>query len=534
MNGSISRDGRFVAFQSGATNLVANDANGLNDVFVRDRTLGTTTLVSVSTGGAQGMGASLSPSISGDGRRVAFLSSAPNLVAGDTNGIDDVFVRDLIAGTTVRVNVDSFGVQANGQTLRPKLSYDGVRVVFASDATNLVVGDTNGRRDVFLHDLSTGVTERVSLGPGGVQANNYCETPSISGDGRYVAYASSATNLVAPPDLNGVLDVYVYEVLTQNTALVTLGVGGAPSNGSSFEPVLDFDGSHVAYFSVASNLVASDVNAKSDVFVSTAGGGATILVSVAPSGVQGDQPSSSCAISDDGQIVVFDSYATNFTPGDTNGNRDVFVRDLGASTTICASLTLSGVPGSGIATGPAISGDGRDVLFHSSAGGFVAGDTHNSTDVFVVDIDGASQPSAYCTAGVTSSGCQPQITSSGAPIVGATSGFDLRVDAVEGAKIGLFFYGVNGRAATPWGTGSSFLCVKSPSQRTPTQGSGGFAGTCGGVYVLDWSAFVFANPTSLGAPFAAGDTVDAQAWFRDPPAPKSTNLSNALEFVVSP
>jgi hypothetical protein len=140
----------------------------------------------------------------------------------------------------------------------------------------------------------------------------------------------------------------------------------------------------------------------------------------------------------------------------------------------------------------------------------------------------------YCTAGTSTNGCVPSISSTGAPSAAATSGFTIRVTGVEGAKIGLLFYGVSGRAISTWGASSSFLCVKAPTQRMAAIDSGGTAGQCNGVLSTDWLAYLASTPSALGEPFAAGATVDAQAWYRDPPSPKTTNLSNALEFVTVP
>jgi hypothetical protein len=143
-------------------------------------------------------------------------------------------------------------------------------------------------------------------------------------------------------------------------------------------------------------------------------------------------------------------------------------------------------------------------------------------------------PASYCTAGTTSHGCAAHLSGTGTPSGSLGSGFVLDVSPVEGQKQGLIFYGVSGRSAVPWGASTSFLCVKAPTQRTPVQVSGGTAGACDGALSLDWNAYVAANPGALGAPFGPGQTVQAQGWFRDPPSPKTTMLSDALEFVTCP
>jgi hypothetical protein len=147
---------------------------------------------------------------------------------------------------------------------------------------------------------------------------------------------------------------------------------------------------------------------------------------------------------------------------------------------------------------------------------------------------GSSAVTSYCTSGTTTNGCNAQIQGTGTASASATSGFTLAVTGMEGGSQGLIFYGVSGRAAAPWGTSSSFVCVKSPTQRTGAQSGGGTSGACDGAMSLDWNAFVATHPGALGAPFSSGQLVQAQGWFRDPPSPKSTMLSNAIEFVVSP
>src|SRR5438552_4844963 len=226
LRSAISAAGRFVAFDSAATDLVAADTNGVSDVFVHDRQTGATERVSVACGGAQGDGSSgligfaFPPALSADGRFIAFISSATSLVAGDTNGATDVFVHDRQTGTTERVSVASGGTQSNGASLGSALSADGRLVAFQSDATNLVVGDTNGTTDVFVRGRQTGTTARVSVASDGTQANDVSGYPALSADGRFVAFHSKATNLVAG-DANGANDVFVHDLPASTTTART-------------------------------------------------------------------------------------------------------------------------------------------------------------------------------------------------------------------------------------------------------------------------------------------------------------------------
>jgi Tol biopolymer transport system component len=263
-NPAISADGSLVAFESAATNLVAGDTNDSSDIFVSDGS--TVRRVSVGPAGAQANGSSHLPAISGDGRYVAFLSDAANLVPGDGNDLPDVFVRDLRYGITHRLSVATDGRQADGASFDVALSADGRYVAFDSAATNLVAGDTNERTDVFVRDLRYGTTYRVSLGAGGGQGDGYSAGPSLSADGRYLAFTSAATNLV-PGDTNFRSDVFVRDLRYGLTYRVSLAADGSEANGYSTAAAISADGRYVGFTSAAGNLVASDTNGVEDGFV---------------------------------------------------------------------------------------------------------------------------------------------------------------------------------------------------------------------------------------------------------------------------
>lgn len=257
---SISANGRYVAFSSDATNLVAGDTNNLSDIFVHDMQTGITTLVSVDSNGVQGNGDVYSSSISGDGRYVAFMSYSTNLVLGGTSG-PNIFVQDMLAGTTTLVSVDSNGNQANEGTPDAVISDNGRYVTFSTYASNLVPGDTNGLGDVFVHDMQTGITTRVSVDSNGSEGNGGSWDSFISADGRYVVFDSGANNLV-PDDNNGTVDIFVHDMQIGITSLVSTG-----SNDLSYYPSISADGRYVAFESFASNLVSDDSNGKEDVFI---------------------------------------------------------------------------------------------------------------------------------------------------------------------------------------------------------------------------------------------------------------------------
>jgi Tol biopolymer transport system component len=382
---SLSGDGRLVAFYTRASNLVPHDTNNAYDVFVRDRKSRTTSRVSVSSSGGQGNGDSVGISLSRNGRFVAFYSFASNLVGGDTNRVDDAFVRDLKTERTIRVSVSSRGAQANGPSFPTALSNDGRFVVFESDATNLVPGDSNLKRDVFVRDMKKHTTTRVSVSSSGAEGDDTSRGGSISGNGRLVAFHSDAQTLVRG-DGNGVRDVFVRDLMTHVTSRISLSTAGVAGNLDSKDPSISANGRYVTFVSSASNLVAHDANNTDDIFIRDLKARTTKLVSVSSSGVQGNGVSFffDPAISADGRYVVFSSDATNLVAGgDTNGFPDDYIRDIVKHTTQRVSVSSTGAPGNGGSEDPAISADGRWVSFPSNSSNFAASDTNAKYDIYV-------------------------------------------------------------------------------------------------------------------------------------------------------
>lgn len=391
---AMSADGRYVAFWSYASNLVPGDANSFSDVFVKDTVTGAITLISTDASGGQGNNDSGFPSMSADGRYIAFYSFTTNLVPGDTNGRDDVFLKDTVSGAIALVSTDSTGGQGNSSSFDPLISADGRYVAFSSWASNLVPGDSNGSADVFLKDTVTGSTTRASTGSAGVQSNNGSGYPSISADGRYVAFQSGATNLVAG-DTNAKEDIFVKDTLAGATTCISTDSAGLQSNGHNFSPAISADGRYVAFYSRATNLVTGDTNAREDVFVKDTVTGAITRVSTDSAGVQGNSYSWYPSISGDGRYVTFHSEASNLVPGDTNGFSDVFVKDTVTGAIALVSTDVSGGQGNDKSEYPVISTDGSYVAFHSYASNLIPGDTNGSPDVFIVATSactGGTQP----------------------------------------------------------------------------------------------------------------------------------------------
>jgi cysteine-rich repeat protein len=425
---TISADGRYVAFVSDATNLRPGETSLQDDVFVHDRVSGTTERVSVDSSGTPSNGFSISPAISGDGRYVAFISDASNLVRGDTNicgfcvesqarcrtdrdcrpgdfctsntpgACPDVFVHDRVTGMTERVSVDSSGAEANDRPFVPAISADGRCVAFTSYASNLAPGDTNSTADIFVHDLATGTTERVSVSSSGRQGNDASFNAGISADGRYISFESFASNLVAG-DTNRSDDVFVHDRLTGVTERVTVDSNGNQANGQfavdiigelELKPKISADGRYVAFTSTADNLVSGDTNGFADIFVHDRMTGNTERVSVSSTGAQGDSSSgfSGLDISGDGRYVAFESSA-RLIPFDTRPLQgfDIFVHDRLTGSTKDVSVDNSGglISASSNAD-PAISANGCYVAFGSDDH-LVPEDTNNVRDVYVRGVD---------------------------------------------------------------------------------------------------------------------------------------------------
>ena len=324
---SISADGRFVAFESRSDQLVPGDDNGSFDVFVRDLADGSIRRVSVAEDGAQATSSSIFPAISADGRRVAFVSDAANLVPGDDNGMADVFVKDLPSGRIWRVSVNAAGEgSANGSNRAPAISADGRYVAFYTIDHRLLAGDTNAAYDVFVADVEAGTLQRASVTADGAQAEQDCVSPALSADGKLVAFHSEAANLV-PGDVNGYADVFVKDLRSGAVVIASRRKDGRGARGGdSAEAALSADGRFVAFESRAGNLVRDTANGKPAVFLKDLQTGAIHRVSTNAQGAQANRQSGAAALSGNGLVISFESDATNLVDDDPNGaTRDVFV-----------------------------------------------------------------------------------------------------------------------------------------------------------------------------------------------------------------
>ena len=382
---TVSADGRYVCFTSLASDLVPGDGNRVRDVFVKDRQTGAIERVSVGPAGVEGDGPSTLARMTPDARFVVFESSATNLVPGDANGQVDIFLRDRQLGTTELVSVTTGGLQAESYSRFASVSGDGRYVAFTSNAVAYAGIDHAFIDNVYMRDRQLGVTTTVTASMDGDGGNGISQRPLLSADGSVVVFVSLSSDLAPGPIDPAVFNLYAYDVASGTTALLTVGVGGVPSNGNSFAPQVTPDGRRVIMASFASNLTAGgDLSAGRDLFVIDRTTGTTVMANLNSSGVQANGTGvGSFSIDAAGRFVTFRSDGTNLVASDTNGLNDLFRRDMLTGQTTLVSIGFDGSPADGAtAHTSAQSQDGTVVVFGSVATNLVASDTNGFGDIF--------------------------------------------------------------------------------------------------------------------------------------------------------
>lgn len=467
---AISDDGRYVVFASGASDLVPGDGNGRNDVFLRDLVAGTTTRLSVAADGTEGNFHSgiYGPTISGDGRFVAFDSSADNLVADDGNGAADIFLLDRDPdGNGIydeqpialeRVSVASDGAEGDGPSEQASLSADGNKVAFRSWATNLVAVDLNGTFDVFVRNRAAATTIRASRNNANVGGDDESTDPHLSADGKAVVFRSKATNFgsAGPP----VWQVWVRDLAANVLELASTDAAGARLDWDSFSGRISGDGRFVVFHTGARIFPDIDLDdLSSDVFLKDRQTGTVSCMTIGPDGLA-SHGANSCVISSDGRFVAFVAFHDGFVAGDTNSDNDLFVRDVATGEIRCANIDCAGAPGAmGLGTNyqGAISADGRYALFASAGTTYVDDDSNIYGDLFVHDL---ANPGFQASWGNYGAGWQgtlgvPSFTLDVEPEFGAT------VTATAQNSLGRWTVGFlaigHGKADWPVGGGGSIL-----------------------------------------------------------------------------
>lgn len=524
-SGGLSADGRFALVLSDASNLVAGDTNGLGDVFLRDRQLGTTVRVDVSTSGAQSNGLVTDCSISADGRCVSFSSMATSLAPNDTNGTTDVFVRDLAAGTTELVSVDSAGVQLAGTSYWGSLSADGRFVLFRSNAP--VPGGLPVYR-LWRHDRQTGQTELVDLLPAVYTRQSSSNYPSMSADGRFVAFqATVGTN--GSPTLRQ--RIFVCDAQLGSSIEASVSPAGAPANLDSMQPMIAPDASVVAFLGWASNLVPGFTpDTYGALFVHDLSNGGNEVVSTTSTGMVSRGSNWFVhGLSNGGRFVSLIGGGNLLVPGDTNASWDVFVKDRLTGGTRRVSVTASGAQLVHGGWGGDLTPDGRFLALYSDSPALVSGDGNGVNDSFVIDLMPASAQ-VYCTALPNSQGCTPGIGASGTPSLTSAQPFTITCNNLVNQQTAWLAYSV-APSQRPFHGG--VLCVERPLTVLSTQSSGGSASghDCTGSFSTDFNARI---QSGLDLRLVPGTVVFAQVLSNDPLAPLGYSLSAGLAFTVQP
>jgi Tol biopolymer transport system component len=521
ISGAISGNGRYVLFDSSGPEFVAGDTNDQPDLFRFDRLTDVVERVGTHSNGAQsaiGIGHhayEVAFDLSADGRWIVFTSRDPLFAPGAQAPHSNVFAKDLATGQVVLVSRSTAGAGANADSFQPSISDDGRFVAFTSLAKNLVAGDDGLHKDVFVHDSVAGTTERVSIDSSGIAADADSGEPELSADGRFVVFESAASNLV-PGDTNAGSgleydgsDVFVRDRLAGTTERVSVTSSGAEAQSGSYGASISADGRFVCFVSRAPDLVLQDLNQKSDAFLRDRVLGLTTLVSVGAGGQPATNRCESAVLSADGTAVALTTTASNLVPNDDNLERDVYVRDLARGTTSLLSRTLGGT---GVDYGcyrPAISADGLSVAFQTGTNWFssIVGYTPH---VYVAD-RGATPPSTYCIAKPNSAGCLPAIGATGIATVAGPSGCFVHAIRLREDKPIQLVYGVVGPNAAPFHGG--VLCVQPPLRRLALQLTAGSGTTpCSGTAVEDLNARI---ASGLDPALVAGQSVWCQFVGRD-------------------
>jgi Tol biopolymer transport system component len=381
----LSANGRYVLFDSYAK-LAPSDTGIWRDVYLKDVTTGAITHVSTTTDGVQGNGSSDYASLSADGRYVVFESNANNLAPGDTNNKRDIFRKDLVTGTVVRVSTPDQGGSDNDFSSHAQITADGRYVLFESVA-GLLGYDTNGKNDIYFKDVQTNELRIVSLANGwSEQSNGWSEKAQFGPDGSSALFESIASNFV-PNDTNGKADIFIKKFDDAGTVIhVSSAADGTGGNGTSGDAQFSRDGRYVVFESDSTNLVAGDTNGTTDIFRKDLVTGAVVRLSTASNGSESNGTSQRAQLSADGRYLLFQSDANNLVAGDTNGKFDAFRKDLVTGEVVRLSVGINGAQGNDHSYRPQLSQDGRYAVFESSANNLVPGDTNGWSDVFRVDV----------------------------------------------------------------------------------------------------------------------------------------------------
>lgn len=431
----LSGDGWTVAFESAATNLGEGDTDMVQDLYVKDLRTGALTLASTSDLGVKGNSSSFGIAVSTDGSTVAFYTYSTNLGEGDTSPDCDAYVKDLVSGALTLATPGNITTQCSIDPLA--LSSDGSKVAYYDSAF-----------DIFVKDLATGTLTLVSSSDTGVEGNAGSFLPSLSADGSTVAFLTSSTNL-GEGDTSNDDDIYVKDLTTGSLTLASTSATGAKGNGGVngiAQLELSAAGTHVAFSTRSTDFDEGDTDTAFDLYVKDLTTGALTLASTSDTGSKGDANSIVRSVSADGSRVAFVSPSTNFGEGDTDTDLDIYVKDLTTGALTLASSSDAGVKGNDDNFGGSLSADGSKVSFMSQATNLGEGDTDSRLDVYVKELPGSSTPGSVADAYATSVGTTLTVPAPGvlANDGDPDPGDSLRASLVTGPSHGTVALAVDG------------------------------------------------------------------------------------------
>ena len=412
----ISSNGEHIVFWTNDPSLTSGLVNGQPDIFVRHHRSGITELVSVAASGFGAAGSSYDPSVSSDGQFIAFESTAENLVLTDSNYQRDIFVRDMQSGTTERVSLSTSG-ESNGNSFGAAICGDGRFIAYQSWATNLTANDLNGWQDVFLFDRQTNQTQCLSLSSLGFPGNGFSTDASISADGNFIAFISTSNNLVSG-DHNGLPDVFVFDRIAGTLELISQDSNGVQGNSTSTLPAISADGRFVSFGSLSTNLISNDTNGLADIFLRDRLNGSTTRISESSAGLEANSSSFESSISNDGNQIAFRSYANNLVNGDLNSFADIFKHDRLSGETNIISVSSTFMAANNRSELPSISGDGKLIAYQSLASSLVVGHNNSHDDIFLWDTGPISDTIVLAGPSTVYPGGSVSYSWSGAPVLG--------------------------------------------------------------------------------------------------------------------
>lgn len=482
----VSGDGRIVAFNTNANNLVPGDTNGAPDGFVRDLFTGTTEFVCLGVNGQLAVSETVVRALSEDGRFVAFISKAANLHPDDTDAFSDVYVRDRWAGTTELISVLMDSTPSVGDCLQAAISADGRYVAFQGGDPNFVPGDTNGLNDVFVRDRFLGTTTLISVNTAGTIADRASGFPSISADGRKIVFRSNATNLHPSPTGNN-WHAYLRDLDAGVTLAIDLTPSGLLGNEAALDTAISADGSMIAFESQADDLLPGDVLSPSP-RAFTWRPGEPLYALQSCNGRPGGE-SADLSPSADGRYVAFEGGNKNWVAGDPSPGSDIFLHDTLTLATNQVSSNGWDQPANNQTIRCSMSDDGRVIGFLSQASNLVPGTTPGMHAF--VRISDPTPGLVYCSPSLSPTGCLPVLVAGGAPSASAGAGHLIAVTETLNDQVGLFVYSKAGSLALPFGAGWLCVgvpFVRLPAQATG--GAPPPTVDCSGALSLDFNTWI--------------------------------------------